>query len=132
MIHPTAVIDPKAELHKTVQVGPYVVIDGDVRVGAGCRIGPHAHLTGHTKVGADNIIHTGAVIGDAPQDLKYEEEPTRLLLGDRNVIREHVTLHRSNTPEEETVIGSGNFFMAHSHVATTRRSAMTTFLPMER
>ena len=116
MIHPTAVIDPKAELHETVQVGPYAVIDANVRVGAGCRIGPHAHLTGHTVVGLNNIIHTGAVIGDAPQDLKFDGEHTRLRLGDDNVIREHVTLHRSNMPDEDTVIGSGNFFMAHSHV----------------
>ena len=116
MIHPTAVIDPKAELHESVQVGPYAVIDANVRVGADSRIGPHAHLTGHTVVGANNIIHTGAVVGDAPQDLKYEGEATRLRVGDHNVIREHVTLHRSNTMEEDTVIGSGNFFMAHSHV----------------
>ena len=116
MIHPTAVIDPKAELHESVQVGPYAVIDANVRVGADSRIGPHTHLTGHTVVGANNIIHTGAVIGDAPQDLKYEGEATRLRVGDHNVIREHVTLHRSNTLEEDTVIGSGNFFMAHSHV----------------
>ena len=116
MIHPTAVIDPKAELHESVQVGPYAVIDANVRVGADSRIGPYAHLTGHTEVGASNNIHTGAVIGDAPQDLKYEGEATRLRVGDHNVIREHVTLHRSNTQDEDTVIGSGNFFMAHSHV----------------
>ena len=116
MIHPTAVIDPKAELHESVQVGPYAVIDANVRVGADSRIGPHAYLTGHTEVGASNNIHTGAVIGDAPQDLKYEGEATRLRVGDDNVIREHVTLHRSNTLEEDTVIGSSNFFMAHSHV----------------
>ena len=116
MIHPTAIIDPKAELHETVQVGPYAVIDAHVRVGEGCRVGPYVHLTGHTDLGAENIIHSGAVIGDAPQDLKYQNESTRLRLGNRNVIREHVTLHRSNTLEEDTTIGSDNFFMAHSHV----------------
>ena len=129
MIHPTAVIDPKAELHESVQVGPYAVIDANVRVGANSQIGPHAHLTGHTEVGTNNIIHTGAVIGDAPQDLKYEEEPTRLLLGDHNVIREHVTLHRSNTLEEDTVIGSGNFFMAHSHVGHNAAIGNDNILP---
>lgn len=116
MIHPTAIIDPKAELHETVFVGPYTVIDSGVRVDAGCEIGPHAHLAGETKLGKNNRIHAGAVIGDAPQDLKYTGEPTRLRIGDDNVIREHVTLHRSNSPDEDTVIGNHNFFMAHSHV----------------
>ena len=116
MIHPTAIIDPKAELHETVFVGPYTVIDSGVRVDAGCEIGPHAHLAGETKLGKNNRIHAGAVIGDAPQDLKYTGEPTRLRIGDDNVIREHVTLHRSNSPDEDTVIGNQNFFMAHSHV----------------
>ncbi len=116
MIHPTAIIDPKAELHETVSVGPYTVIDAGVKVGAGCLIGPHAHLTGDTELGENNRIHAGAVLGDAPQDLKYADEPTRLRIGSDNVIREHVTLHRSNSPEEDTVIGSHNFFMAASHV----------------
>ena len=116
MIHPTAIIAPKATLHETVSVGPYTVIDSGVTVGADCVIGPHVHLTGETTRGKNNRIHAGAVIGDAPQDLKYNGEPTRLRIGDDNVIREHVTLHRSNSPEEDTVIGNENFFMAASHV----------------
>jgi len=116
MIHPTAIIHPKATLHETVSVGPYTVIDSGVTVGAGCVIGPHTHLTGETTLGKNNRIHAGAVIGDAPQDLKYAGEPTRIRIGDDNVIRECVTLHRSNSPEEDTVIGSHNFFMAASHV----------------
>ncbi|MBC8326688.1 MAG: acyl-ACP--UDP-N-acetylglucosamine O-acyltransferase [Verrucomicrobia subdivision 3 bacterium] len=116
MIHPTAIIDPKAELHETVSVGPYTVIDSGVTVGADCVIGPHIHLTGEITLGKNNRIHAGAVLGDAPQDLKYTGEPTRLRIGDDNVIREHVTLHRSNSPEEDTIIGSHNFFMAASHV----------------
>jgi len=115
-IHSTAVIDPKANVHKAVKVGPYTVIDGGVDVGPDCIIGPHVHLTGQTTIGRGNQIHAGAVIGDAPQDLKYDETPTKLRIGDENIFREHVTIHRSNTPDEDTIIGTGNFFMAHSHV----------------
>ena len=116
MIHPTALIDAKAELHETVSVGPYVVIEGEVRIEEGTSIGPHVHLAGRTTVGKNNTIHTGAVIGEAPQDMKYKGDPTGLRIGENNIIREHVTLHRSNSQEEDTKIGSGNFFMAHSHV----------------
>ncbi len=123
MIHPTAIIHPKARLEPTVSVGPYAIIDEHVIVGAHCRIGPQAHLTGHTTVGADNVFHTGCVIGDAPQDLKYQGEPTRLRIGDHNVFREQVTVHRSNKDYEETVIGSHNYLMAHCHVGHNARVA---------
>jgi UDP-N-acetylglucosamine acyltransferase len=117
MIHPTAIIHPKAKVDSTVQVGPYVVIDENVQLGLGCIIGPHVYLTGVTTIGARNRFHAGCVIGDAPQDLKYQGEPTRLRIGEENVFREHFTVHRSNKVGEETVIGSHNFFMQHSHVA---------------
>ena len=117
MIHPTAIIHPKAKLDATVQVGPFAVIDGGVELGANCIVGPHVYLTGLTTIGAGNRFHAGCVIGDAPQDLKYKDEPTRLRIGDQNVFREHVTIHRSTKPDAETVIGSHNFFMANSHVA---------------
>ena len=117
MIHPTAIIHPKAKLAATVQVEPYAVIDEGVEVGADCVIGPHSYLTGLTTIGARNRFYAGCVIGEAPQDLKYSGEPTRVRIGDGNVFREHVTVHRSNKPEEETVIGSRNFFMANAHVA---------------
>lgn len=116
MIHPTAIIDPKAEVDSTCRVGPYAVVDANVRVGTNCEIGPHVHLTGHTEIAANNRFHTGCVIGDAPQDLKYKNEPTRLRIGANNVFREHVTVHRSANMEEDTVIGSNNFLMANSHV----------------
>ena len=77
MIHPTAVVHPRAQLDPSVEVGPMAVIEEHVILGPGCRIGPFAHLTGHTTFGADNVIHAGAVLGDAPQDLKYRGEPTR-------------------------------------------------------
>lgn len=117
MIHPTAVVHPKAELGTNVTVGPYAVIDDGVVIGPGCVIGPYVYITGQTVIGARNRFHAGCVIGDAPQDLKYKGEPTRLRIGDDSVFREHVTVHRSNNAEEETVIGSHNFLMQHSHVA---------------
>src|SRR5574339_206820 len=97
MIHPTAIIHPKARLDPSVEVGPYAVIDEGVELGAGCVVGPQVYLTGVTTIGKRNRFHAGCVIGDAPQDLKYQGAPTRLRLGDGNVIREHATLHRSAT-----------------------------------
>ena len=117
MIHPTAIVNPKARLDSTVEVGPYAVIDEGVELGAGCVVGPHVYLTGLTTIGARNRFHAGCVIGDAPQDIKYRDEPTRLRIGDDNLFREHATVHRSNKITEDTVIGSQNFLMAHCHVA---------------
>jgi UDP-N-acetylglucosamine acyltransferase len=121
MIHPTASIHPKATIGEGCQIGPYAVIDADVILGPGCCVGPHVHLTGHTTIGSGNRFHAGAVIGDAPQDLRYRGEPTCLRIGDGNVFREHVTVHRSNTVSEATEIGSHNFFMASSHVGHNSR-----------
>ncbi|HEX4265291.1 MAG TPA: acyl-ACP--UDP-N-acetylglucosamine O-acyltransferase [Verrucomicrobiae bacterium] len=117
MIHPTAIIHPKAKLDGTVRVGPYVVIDENVEIGPECVIGPHVYITGVTTIGAKNEFHAGCVIGDAPQDLKYDGKPTALRIGDKNVFREHFTVHRSTKPGEETLIGSNNFIMQHAHVA---------------
>lgn len=116
MIHPTAVIHPDAKLDPSVSVGPYAVIDADVELGPGNKVGPHVYITGVARVGRNNVIHAGSVIGDAPQDLKYRDAPTRIRIGDENVIREHVTLHRSTTEDGETTIGSNNYLMANSHV----------------
>jgi UDP-N-acetylglucosamine acyltransferase len=116
MIHPTAIIHPQAKLDATVSVGPYAVIDAGVELGAHCVIGPHVYLTGETKIGSHNQFHAGCVIGDAPQDLKYKNEPTRVRIGDHNVFREHVTVHRSTKTDSETVIGSNNFLMANCHI----------------
>jgi UDP-N-acetylglucosamine acyltransferase len=116
MIHPTAFVHKKAKLGANVRVGPYAVIEEHVVLGPDCIVGAHAYLTGHTTAGAKNHFFAGSVIGEAPQDLKYRGEPTRLRIGDRNVFREHVTAHRSNNTREDTVIGSDNFFMANSHV----------------
>ncbi len=116
MIHPTAVIHPGAQVHPSVIVGPHSVIDADVVLGADCVMGPHVYLTGHTTIGVGNRFHAGCVIGDAPQDLKYKGDPTRLRIGERNVFRECATVSRSARMEEDTVIGSDGYFMANTHV----------------
>ncbi len=115
-IHATAVIHRKAELDSSVEVGPFAVIDEGVRLGPNCVVGPQVHLTGQLTVGKGCRFHAGAVIGDTPQDIKYADEPTQLKIGADNIFREHVTIHRSNSMEEDTTIGDGNFFMAHSHL----------------
>jgi UDP-N-acetylglucosamine acyltransferase len=115
-IHPTAVIDAKAEIDATVAIAPYVVVDGPVRIKAGTRVMAHAYLTGWTEIGADNEIHPGVVIGGAAQDKAYSGEETYLKIGDRNIIREHAQIHRGTAPGSSTVIGNDNFFMANSHI----------------
>ena len=117
MIHSSAIIHPKAKLDSSVKVGPYAVIDEGVELGANCVVGPHVYLTGRTIIGSHNVFHAGAVIGDAPQDLKYHGEPTGLRIGDHNVFHEHVTVHRSSKVTEDTQVGSHNFLMAGAHVA---------------
>src|ERR1035441_2564957 len=116
MIHSTPIIHPKAKLDSSVHVGPFAVIDVGVELGADCVVGPHVYLTGETKIGAGNQFHAGCVIGDAPQDLKYQDEPTNVRIGDHNVFREHFTVNRSTKPDGVTVIGSHNFLMANGHV----------------
>ncbi len=116
MIHPTAVVHAHAKIGANVRIEPYAVVDEHVELGENCWVGPHVYLTGCTMIGMDNRFHAGSVIGDAPQDLKYRDEPTSLIIGSRNVFREHVTIHRSNKQEEKTVIGDDNLFMASAHV----------------
>lgn len=117
MIHPTAVVDPSAELDGTVDIGPFAVIDGLVRIGAGSRILAHAVVTGDTVLGRDNVVHYGAVIGHEPQDTAFRGEPSRLVIGDGNVFREHCQVHRGTKENSETRIGDGSYFMNGSHVA---------------
>src|SRR5882672_7505909 len=116
VIHPTAIVHPKAKLAASVEVGPYAVIDEGVAIGESCIIGPHVYLTGLTIIGGHNRFYAGCVIGEAPQDLKFQGEPTALRIGEHNVFREHVTVHRSSKAGEATVIGSHNFLMQNSHV----------------
>lgn len=116
-IHPTALIDPRAEIDPTADVGPYVVIDGPVHLGPRTRVMAHGYLTGDTRLGADNVVHPGSVIGHEPQDLSYRDAPTGVRIGDRNVFREHIEIHRGTQPESNTVIGNDTFLMSHAHVA---------------
>lgn len=118
MIHPQAIIDPGARLGKNVQVGPFSVIGADVEIGDDTWIGPHAVINGPARIGRQNKIYQFTSLGEAPQDLKYAGEPTRLEVGDRNVIREYVTFSRGTvTGAGVTRVGSDNLFMAYVHVA---------------
>ncbi len=117
-IHPTAVVAPEAKIEEGVTVGAYAVIEKDVTIAAGTKIGPHALIDGHTSIGKNNLIGPFTSIGTPPQDLKYKDEPTRLVIGDNNLIREYVSIHRG-TPDGHgvTTIGNGNMLMAYCHVA---------------
>lgn len=118
MLAPTAIVDRRAELDSTVEVGPYAVIGAGVRIGAGTVIGAHAVIEGPTQLGADNRIFPHAVLGTAPQDKSHAGEPTRLQIGSGNVFREHTTVHRGTARGRGvTVIGDRGLFMASSHVA---------------
>ena len=118
MIDSLAVIDKDAELAEGVSVGPYSVIGPGVVIGEGTTIGPHVVIKGSTRIGKDNNIHQFASIGDDPQDKKYAGEVTRLEIGDRNTIREFVTLNRGTAQDEGvTRIGDDNWIMAYVHVA---------------
>jgi UDP-N-acetylglucosamine acyltransferase len=117
MRHPTAIIHPGAQVDPSVEVGPFCVIEDGVVVGPECVLWPHVHLCGQTVIGAGNRFHTGCVIGNIPQDLKFKGEITRLRIGDHNTFRENVTVNRSTAPEGLTVIGNHNLLMAGAHVA---------------
>ena len=111
-IHPTAIIDPKAQLAEDVLVGAYAVIGPDVEIGSGCEIADHATIYGPTTIGADNQILQHVTLGGAPQDLHYKGEPTQLVIGDRNIIREYVSFSRGS------VGGGGVTSFAFSSVLT--------------
>jgi UDP-N-acetylglucosamine acyltransferase len=118
MIDPRAVISPQAQIAPDVQIGAFTIIGADVVIGAGTWVGPHAVINGPTRIGANNKIFQFASLGDAPQDKKYNGEPTRLEIGDRNVFRESVTVNRGTTHDKGvTHIGDDNLLMAYSHVA---------------
>lgn len=117
-IDPRASVSPRARIGSDVEIGAFSIIGDDVEIGPGCRIGPHVVIEGPTRIGARNRIYQFASIGAAPQDKKYKGEPTRLEIGDDNVIREFVTMNRGTTHDEGvTRIGNDNLFMAYSHVA---------------
>jgi UDP-N-acetylglucosamine acyltransferase len=115
-IHPTAVISPEAKLAADVKIGPYAVIEGPVALGAGSMVHAHATLRGPLTMGARNAVHPHAVIGDWPQDRKFGGEHSEVVIGDDNIFREGVTIHRPTGRDTFTRIGSRCFFMVNSHV----------------
>ena len=118
VVHPTAIVSEAAVLGEGVEVGPYAVIGEKVRLGNGTQVGAHAHLSGPAEFGEENRIFPHAVLGLEPQDLKFQGEDTRLVVGSRNVFREFATVHRGTaTGRGETVIGDEGYFMSYSHVA---------------
>ena len=117
MIHPTAIISPKAELGKNVRVGPFCTIGPDVTLGDGCVLHSHVVIEGASVFGKNNEFFPFAVIGGKTQDLKYIGEPTALEVGDDNVFRENATVHRGTFAELPTRIGSHNLFLCYSHIA---------------
>ncbi|KAF1027842.1 MAG: Acyl-[acyl-carrier-protein]--UDP-N-acetylglucosamine O-acyltransferase [Burkholderia plantarii] len=116
-IHPTAIIEPGAQVHETVEIGPYAIIGANVTIGARTKIGSHSVLEGHTTLGEDNRIGHYASLGGAPQDMKYAGEPTRLVIGNRNTIREFTTLHTGTVQDAGvTSLGDDNWIMAYVHI----------------
>ncbi|MCO4785114.1 acyl-ACP--UDP-N-acetylglucosamine O-acyltransferase [Marinomonas atlantica] len=117
LIHPTAIVDPKAELDSDVEIGPFCIVGPDVQIGAGTVLKSHVVVNGHTTIGQQNEIFQFTSVGEVNQDKKYKGEPTRLIIGDRNVIRENATIHRGTIQDQGiTQIGDGNLFMASTHV----------------
>lgn len=118
LVHATAIVSPDAALAEGVEVGPYSVIGAGVTIGRGTRIGPHVVIEGEARIGEGNRIFQFASVGADPQDKKYRGEPSRLEIGDRNVIRECVTIHRGTVQDQGlTRIGDDNLLMAYVHVA---------------
>lgn len=117
MIHPNAIIDPSAKIGNNVTVGPWTTIGPDVEIGDDCNIASHVVIKGPTVMGSGNSIYQFSTIGDGTPDLKYKGEPTKLIIGNNNVIREGVTIHRGTIQDQgETIIGNDNLLMAYAHV----------------
>jgi UDP-N-acetylglucosamine acyltransferase len=115
-IHPTAVVDSRAEIDPSAEIGAYAVIDANARIGADCVIHHHGIVTGWTELGAGCAVHSFAVIGGEPQDTRYKGERSYCRVGPGTVFREHVTVHRGTQPDSETLVGSKCFLMAHAHI----------------
>jgi UDP-N-acetylglucosamine acyltransferase len=117
MIHPQAIIDPSAQIGAAVSIGAFSIIGADVVIGEGCVIEPHVIIKGPTVIGKNNHIYQFSSVGEATPDLKYNGEPTRLVIGDENIIREGVTIHRGTIQDRsETTIGHHNLLMAYVHI----------------
>lgn len=125
MIHPSSIIDPTATIADNCEIGPFCIIGAQVEIGSGTKIQSHTAIKGPSKIGKNNTIHQFASIGEVPQDLKYAGEPTQLLIGDNNTIREYVTLHRGTVDGGGvTTLGNDNLLMAYAHIAMIVSLAM--------
>jgi len=117
LVHPTALVSPEAELGSGVVIGPFAVVEGQTRIGAGSQIGSHCVIKRFTSMGTRNRVSEHAVLGGEPQDLGFAGEESYLVIGNENVIREGVTIHRATGPGEATVVGSRNYLMCDVHIA---------------
>jgi UDP-N-acetylglucosamine acyltransferase len=115
-VHPTAIIDPQAQVDESADVGPFCVIEGPVRVGPGTVLAPYVHLLGHTEVGSNCRLHSGTVVGDLPQDRAFSGAKSYVRIGNDTILREHVTVHRGTIPDSTTIIGDRCILMAGAHV----------------
>ena len=117
-IHPSAIVDPRAEIAEDVEIGPYCIVEGSVRIGARTRLISHVSIAGRVELGEDCLIYPFTALGHPPQDFKFKGEDTRLAIGPRTVLREHVTMHLGTAAARgETVVGSDGYFMVAAHVA---------------
>ncbi|WP_197528455.1 acyl-ACP--UDP-N-acetylglucosamine O-acyltransferase [Aeoliella mucimassa] len=117
IIHPLAEVSPRAKLGVDVEIGPFAVVEDDVEIGDRCQIAARASVKSGTTMGCENLIGEGAIVGGLPQHLHQPENPGRLMIGDRNMIRENVTLHRAFIPDQATIIGNDCLLMVGSHIA---------------
>ena len=117
IIHPTAIISPKAQLERDVEVGAFSIIGEKVKIERGTKVGSRVFIDGYTSIGKNCQIFTGAVIGSPPQDLKYQKKKSYIKIGDNNTIREYTTINPGTDEEDTTRIGNNNFIMAYSHIA---------------
>ncbi|MFH1645302.1 MAG: acyl-ACP--UDP-N-acetylglucosamine O-acyltransferase [Candidatus Omnitrophota bacterium] len=115
-IHPTAIVSKKANIDSSAQIGPYSIVEEGVVIGKNTELLAHAHICKGTSLGEGCVVHMGAVLGDEPQDLSYKGEVSYLEIGNNNIFREHVTLHRATGEGRVTKVGNSNYFMALSHV----------------
>lgn len=128
-IHPSAIVSPRATIHEGVSIGAYSIIEGNVSIGKNTKVGHHVVIEGDTRIGESNTIYPFVTIGTPPQDLTYKGEDTKVIIGNNNIIREYVTIHRATTKEQwVTTIGDENYLMAYSHVAHDCRIGNHTVL----
>ena len=116
-IHPTAIIDPKAEIDGSVEIGPFCVIDGDVRIAAGCRLYQNVYVTGWTTIDENCVLHPGVIVGHEPQDVGFGGGRSSCRIGRGTILRENVSVHRGTKPDTDTVIGEECFLLGGAHVA---------------